>query len=72
MCIRDRNEAFHATKGTPGGLLEVRARFPMGRVFSAYTEVEAKTRGWVMANPYLKENITCRVGIALDLGRATQ
>lgn len=72
LWLQPENEAFHATKGTPGGLLEVRARFPMGRVFSAYTEVEAKTRGWVMANPYLKENITCRVGIALDLGRATQ
>lgn len=66
--VQPENEAFYSTEGRPGGLLQVRARFPLGNVFSTYAEVEGKSRGWVMANPYLNENLTCRVGLSLNFG----
>jgi hypothetical protein len=36
-------------------------------VFTAFVEAEGKTRGWVMANPYLNENLSMRVGLAWDI-----
>ena len=65
LWVQPAQEAFYSTAGTAGGLLQVRARFPLGNVFSAYAEVEGKSRGWVFANPYLNENITGRLGLAL-------
>ncbi len=65
LWVQPAQEAFYSTAGTAGGLLQVRVRFPLGNVFSAYAEVEGKSRGWVFANPYLNENITGRLGLAL-------
>ena len=60
---------FYDTGTTLGGLLTVRARFPLGRVFQAYAEAEGKTHGWVMANPYLDQNLSMRFGLSWDIDK---
>lgn len=69
LWVQPENSGFYDTKGKAGGLLTVRAAFPLGGSLKAYAEAEGKTQGWVMANPYLKDNLSIRAGIALDVRR---
>lgn len=45
-----------------GGLLGCKARYHTGRL-SPYVEIEAKTKGWVMGNVFLDENVSLRCGL---------
>lgn len=67
LWMQPEHGSFYDTAGRLGGLATVRAAFPLGNTLKAYAEAEGKTSGWVMANPYLKENLSLRAGIALDI-----
>jgi hypothetical protein len=69
LWVQPEQGGFYDAKGKMGGLLTVRAAFPLGGPLLAYAEAEGKTHGWVMANPYLNENISIRAGLALGIGR---
>lgn len=65
--MQPKDGGFYDNTTSLGGLLTVRAGLPMGKALNAYTELEGKTDGWVMANPYLSSNLSVRAGIALDI-----
>ncbi|MFN3315427.1 MAG: hypothetical protein ACK40K_01350 [Raineya sp.] len=53
---------FNTRKKQFGGLLGCKARYNAGRL-SPYLEVEGKTKGWVMGNVFLGENIGINAGL---------
>ena len=65
--VQPEKANFYAEKGKPGGLLQIRAHFPLSEYFALYLEGEGKSEGWVSANPYLQENLSLRIGLSLDL-----
>lgn len=67
LWLQPDGQEFYTTKAQPGGLLQLRVGIPFGKTFSAYAETEAKTAGWVAGNPYLKSNVTMRMGFKLDI-----
>ncbi|MBS1583293.1 MAG: hypothetical protein JST66_13925 [Bacteroidetes bacterium] len=67
LWVQPAHGGFHDSAGRIGGLATARAGFPLGRALKAYAEAEGKTDGWVMANPYLKSNLSIRGGLALDI-----
>ncbi|HEY0977671.1 MAG TPA: hypothetical protein VGE21_09385 [Flavobacteriales bacterium] len=69
LWMQPERGGFYDRQGKAGGLLTVRAAFPLGGPFKAYAEAEGKSAGWVMANPYLDTNLSIRAGLALDIHR---
>ena len=67
LWMQPEQGGFLDQDGTLGGLLTVRSNWSLGSAVKVYAEGEAKTKGWVMANPYLNSNISIRTGIALDI-----
>ncbi len=67
LWMQPGNGGFYDQEMEPGGLLTVRAGIPMGKYIRAYAEAEGKTEGWVMANPYLEQNLSMRFGFAWDI-----
>ncbi len=67
--MQPEHAGFYDQKASFGGLLTGRARLPLGKTFQAYVEAEGKSHGWVMANPYLQENLSVRLGCSLDIHR---
>jgi len=49
----------------PGGLVSLRADYPVTGWLRTGAEVEAKTRGWVPGNVYLDPNISARAWLAV-------
>ena len=67
LWMQPENGGFYDKETKPGGLLTVRAALPPGKTCRAYAEAERKSEGWVMANPYMKQNLTLRFGLSLDI-----
>lgn len=65
--MQPEHGGFLDQSGTVGGLLTIRSNWSLGNVVKIYAEAEAKTKGWVMANPYLDQNLSIRTGLALDI-----
>jgi hypothetical protein len=59
-----RNQSFTTSDASLGGLLSIRSAFVLG-AWWPYFEIEAKTKGWVMGNVFLEENISFRGGLSL-------
>ena len=66
--LQPQDQLFYTDKATPGGLLQIRTDFGMNKKINWYTELEAKTSGWVAGNPYLSGNVTVRSGLAVRFG----
>jgi hypothetical protein len=67
--VQPTRESFYATNGSWGGLAGLKVFYPLSRKMSIYGEGEAKTRGWVAGNPFLKSNVSFRAGLFFDLGK---
>ena len=67
LWMQPENGGFFDRRTKPGGLLTVRAGFPLGTSCKVYAEAEGKSEGWVMANPYLDQNLSMRFGISWDI-----
>lgn len=67
LWMQPEHNGFYDQEGAIGGLVTVRTAFRLGNALKAYAEAEGKSDGWVMANPYLKSNISVRAGMALDI-----
>jgi len=65
--MQPEHGGFLDQSGTVGGLLTIRSNWSLGNVVKIYAEAEAKTKGWVMANPYLDQNLSIRTGLAVDI-----
>ncbi|MEM7368366.1 MAG: hypothetical protein AAF587_07160 [Bacteroidota bacterium] len=60
--------SFMTSKGRLGGLLGLRAAYQCGTLFP-YTEIEAKSAGWVMGNESLERNISLNVGLSMRINQ---
>jgi hypothetical protein len=67
LWTQPNNLFFKDTKTRLGGLIQTRSLFLITPKFSVYTEVEAKSKGWVADNPYLKGYVNFRAGLNFDL-----
>ena len=67
LWMQPEHGGFLDQNGAVGGLLTARSNWSIGNVVKVYAEAEAKTKGWVMANPYLNSNLSFRTGLALDI-----
>lgn len=55
---------FYSKSGRPGGLLRLRAAHAISATWKVNATLESKTEGWVAGNPYLKSNLSFRVGFS--------
>lgn len=67
LWLQPHDQLFTTAKAQAGGLLQMRGKHQLGKSFSVYAELEAKTKGWVAGNPYLDQNITMRMGLFFDI-----
>ena len=63
--LQPQNQMFAADKAIPGMAVGVQPRFDITERFSIMADLSYKTSGWVFGNPYLGENLTFRLGLAL-------
>lgn len=59
-----KNQSFTTKEASLGGMLSMRGAYLRG-IWLPYIELEGKTRGWVMGNVFLEDNISIRCGISL-------
>ena len=63
--LQPRYQRADARQPVPGGLVSLRADYPVNGWLRAGAEVEAKTRGWVPGNVYLDPNISARAWLSV-------
>ncbi len=64
--IQPEDQSFTTSNSQFGGLLGLKTQY-VAKSLVPYVELEAKTKGWVMGNPFLEENISVRAGLQLRL-----
>lgn len=57
------NQEFRTSSGQLGGLLAIKTSYRKN-IWNPYVEVEAKSSGWTVANPYLDQNFNFIVGLS--------
>lgn len=60
----DQPKSFYGTSYNTGGACSITGNYSFGGRLSVFTQVTAKTRGWLMGNPYLDENVSVQGGLA--------
>jgi len=65
----DQPESFLENKYATGGAVDVKTRYALTESLSGFVNVNAKTKGWVIGNPYLRSNISVQAGFRLDLSK---
>ncbi|MCS7004587.1 MAG: hypothetical protein NZM38_04595 [Cytophagales bacterium] len=58
-----KNQDFYTTEQQTGGLLGLTVFYPVAQKWYPFAEIEGKTKGWVMGNVFLEENLSFRVGL---------
>ena len=61
--VQPENQDFFANSGKVGGAMEVMTQHKLSRSVSGFVSITAKTKGWMMGNPYIRENINGRIGL---------
>lgn len=61
--------SYTSSKQDAGGACDLKVRAKISGSFSVFAEVDAKTKGWQLGNPYLKENLSFRFGLNYNLRR---
>jgi hypothetical protein len=61
-----KNQSFLTNQASFGGMLSIRGSYALG-CWSPYIALEGKTRGWVMGNVFLEENLSLNMGISLRM-----
>lgn len=65
--IWNQPESFFDNSKVTGGQIELSTRYSLNRNFSGFVSVCGKTKGWIIANPYLDENVSFRFGLNYNL-----
>jgi hypothetical protein len=60
------NQSFTEKKGSLGGLVNLRGALNLG-MWSPYVEIEGKTKGWVMGNVFIEDNVSVIAGLNLRI-----
>lgn len=58
---------FYGSHKLVGGSLGVKLNYNFSPAFSAYISGVGKTDGWMLGNPYLKNNISAQIGLNYNL-----
>ncbi len=64
LWAQPKNQSFQTSESSLGGLVGLRGAYEVGEIWFPYLELEAKTKGWVMGNVFLEENISVRAGLS--------
>lgn len=65
--LQPENQSFMTSDARFGGLLGVRGAYRFGKSLLPYVEIEGKSKGWVMGNVFLNENISVNLGLSLHI-----
>ena len=63
--LQPERQQFRTTRADAGGLAALRVRAGLSPRLGMFTDLEAKTAGWVAGAPYLDANATIRVGVSV-------
>lgn len=67
LWTQPKAQLFHTKQVQPGMLLGLRTNLAVSRQLQCYVEGEGKTYGWVAGHPYLKSNLSFRLGLSMDV-----
>jgi len=59
-----KGQSFTDKKSELGGLLNVKTSYVINEILP-YLEIEIKSKGWVMGNVFLEDNLSARLGFSL-------
>lgn len=59
-----KDQSFMTKEASLGGMLSIRGSYSMGYL-QPYIELDAKSKGWVMGNVFLEDNLSVRCGLSL-------
>lgn len=65
--VWDQPDSFLNMNGRVGGSGSFTINYRMGKNCSIYGSASAKTKGWIMGNPYLENNFSSQLGIKYQL-----
>lgn len=65
--VWEQPTSFLGTGKVRGGMIGVKAAYDFSDSFSGYIRISGKTKGWIIGNPYLEENVSALAGIAFNL-----
>lgn len=63
----DQPENLLENEYATGGAVDLKTSFAWSESLSGFVSINAKTKGWLIGNPYLKSNISVQAGFRLDL-----
>jgi hypothetical protein len=69
LWLQPERQRFRTSSGDAGGLAGVRVRTDISRRVGAFTDIEAKTTGWVAGLPYLDRHVSVRLGLSTTYKR---
>lgn len=64
--VQPKNQSFRTSEGSLGGLLKVKNSYNLGLI-TPYVEIEGKTKGWVLGNVFLDNNVSLTMGLNLRI-----
>jgi hypothetical protein len=64
--LQPDEHSFTTSKGSLGGMLEFKGSYSLGRL-NPYIEIQGKTKGWVMGNVFLEDNISFNLGLSMRM-----
>jgi len=65
--VQPENQSFFDETGKAGGAADLTLKYHMGQRLSSFVNLQGKTAGWQLGNPYLNGNLSVRVGLGLNL-----
>jgi len=65
--VWDQPESFLDTKKSIGRLVTIKASYFFNKNWSAFVSATKKSKGWVIGNPYLNDNVSFQTGFAFNL-----
>lgn len=60
-------KSFYNNQMKMGGAIHLKLRYQINPNFAATLATTAKTDGWMMSNPYLRQNISAQLGLSYQL-----
>ena len=61
------NQTFKTNNSDLGGLIGAKIHYPLLDWLNGYVDLEAKSKGWVAGNPFLKSSFSFRLGCSMRI-----
>lgn len=62
-------ESFYDNSKISGGQFSMTSKYDFSKSFSGFLRVTGKTKGWLISNPYLQNNISLQAGLKYNLAK---